>query len=356
MSEFSSLIVAWSRCYGRKDLPWQLPRTAYRVWLSEIMLQQTQVKTVIPYFLRFINHFPELNDLALASEDEVLMLWAGLGYYSRGRNLLKTACIIMEKYQGVFPQDPDLLAQLPGIGASTARAITSLAYNQATAILDANVIRVLCRYFAIEHDPTKAHAKQKLWQLAQLCMPAEDCAQYTQAIMDFGALCCKPKNPQCLQCPVQKTCKAYNLQLVDELPIKKLKKKIPLREQNCLFLYNAKGEIYLKKNPPVGIWGGLWSTFLIDKDVSIEHFLAHELSLSSLSSFNLGELKHTFTHFHLHLQAYAIEVTHTDMISEAIGDWLSPPELVTIGIPKPIKTLLRDLLKKLNFLQAAGET
>ncbi|WP_019217249.1 A/G-specific adenine glycosylase [Legionella tunisiensis] len=206
--QFSNLLLAWFDLHGRKDLPWQHPRSAYRVWISEIMLQQTQVKTVIPYFNRFIDSFPDVWQLAKASEDQVLAHWSGLGYYSRARNLSQTAKIICEKYAGEFPLALVDLVALPGIGPSTAAAIASQAFNQPTAILDGNVKRVLCRYFLIEGWPEQSAIKQRLWQLANQCMPRQRCADYTQAIMDLGATCCTVRQPNCASCPIQKTCLA----------------------------------------------------------------------------------------------------------------------------------------------------
>ena len=207
-AKFSLPLLEWFNCHGRKDLPWQHPRSAYRVWISEIMLQQTQVKTVIPYFNHFIAKFPDIQQLAHAYEDRVLAQWSGLGYYSRARNLHKTAKIICEKYKGEFPRELADLIALPGIGPSTAAAIASQAFNQATPILDGNVKRVLCRYFLIDGWPEHSSVKQKLWQLAKECMPTERCADYTQAIMDLGATRCTARNPDCANCPLQYTCLA----------------------------------------------------------------------------------------------------------------------------------------------------
>lgn len=224
---FSQLLLDWYDLHGRKDLPWQLPRSPYRVWVSEIMLQQTQVQTVIPYFNRFIEHFPDIFLLANAEEDEVLSLWSGLGYYSRARNLHNTAKIISDQYNGVFPEDLNILVQLPGIGPSTAAAILSQAFNKPAAILDGNVKRVLSRFFLIEGWPEQAQVKKKLWGLASSCMPNERCADYTQAIMDLGATCCTNKNPQCLRCPVKNHCLAFHNKKQHLYPTKKNKETAP---------------------------------------------------------------------------------------------------------------------------------
>lgn len=246
--QFNKPLLQWFALNGRKNLPWQIPRTAYRVWISEIMLQQTQVQTVIPYFERFMDKFPSIDDLGKAHDDEVLALWSGLGYYSRARNLHKTAQIILNEYQGIFPQDLTLLNELPGIGASTAGAILSQAFNMPTAILDANVKRVLTRFFAIKGYPEQTQVKKTLWALANSCMPQEHCADYTQAIMDLGATCCTTKKPNCFNCPLQDNCKALQDKEQHLYPTKKIKKPVPVQQQQFLVLCNAQGDIYLEKD------------------------------------------------------------------------------------------------------------
>jgi len=226
LQNFTRPLLTWFGEHGRKDLPWQHPRSAYRVWISEIMLQQTQVKTVIPYFLRFLARFPDIKTLAQADEDDVLSCWSGLGYYSRARNLHKTALIIAENFKGQFPDDIKELVQLPGIGDSTAAAIASLAYNKPTAILDGNVKRVLSRYFQVRGLSQQSAVKQKLMTIANQCMSHDFCADYTQAIMDLGATCCTVKTPACTRCPLQTTCGAYKNNQVADYPEKKPKKNI----------------------------------------------------------------------------------------------------------------------------------
>ncbi len=253
--QFSYPILTWYEHYGRKNLPWQLPRTAYRVWLSEIMLQQTQVQTVIPYYNRFMAAFPDVHTLARAQEDEVLALWSGLGYYSRARNLHRTAYIISNEYQGNFPQNLEVLQTLPGIGPSTAAAIASQAFNLPTAILDGNVKRVLTRFFAISGWPERSDIKKKLWQLANACMPQHHCAEYTQAIMDLGALCCTSKKPKCSSCPVQASCEAHAKQEQLLYPNKKIKKAIPLQQQQFLVFMQRERPCLSGKTPTHGIVG-----------------------------------------------------------------------------------------------------
>lgn len=339
---FSRQLLSWFDQNGRKNLPWQNPREPYKVWLSEVMLQQTQVKTVIPYFNRFIKQYPALEDLAKASEDEVLSLWSGLGYYSRGRNLHKTAKIIIERYQGHFPQTESELAQLPGIGPSTAAAIAAQAFNQPAAILDGNVKRVLARYFQIDGWPQQAATHQKLLQKARQCLPDHRFADYTQAIMDLGALCCTPKKPSCDQCPLQSTCLAYQNKVVSDYPHKKAQKQRPIRHQQFLLLYNSERQIYLEKKPPTGLWGGLWCFPSIgQEDCPIAYILQNYTYKSEKASDLLMSLKHSFSHFDLHIDAKSIRVSADGFqINESSGSWFAKDQLRKIGLAKPISLIL----------------
>lgn len=326
--DFSYPLLKWFDCYGRKNLPWQHPRNAYRVWIAEIMLQQTQVQTVIPFFNHFMTSFPDLSYLAKASEEEVLAHWSGLGYYSRARNIHKTAQYIYEHEYGVFPSNPAKLVNLPGIGPSTAAAIASQAFNIKAAILDGNVKRVLSRYFTIAGNPEQSAVKKQLWQLAEDCMPHERCADYTQAIMDLGATCCTSRKPTCEECPLQKTCLAYINDQVIDYPTKKIKKLIPTREQFFLLLYNDNYQIYLEKNPPIGLWGGLWCMPSVETHENVALFIQQIHHLKSLVIEDLIEIKHTFSHFHLHIKALAIKtVPLVNQLSEQDGRWFSATEL-----------------------------
>lgn len=346
-SLFTRKLLQWFAHAGRKDLPWQHPRTPYRVWLSEIMLQQTQVKTVIPYFERFIAHFPELTDLANAHEDDVLALWSGLGYYSRARRLHETAKIIEQDYQGLWPRTVELLTSLPGIGRSTAAAIASQAFNQATAILDGNVKRVLCRYFMVEGYPEQQAIKTKLWELAQLCMPATQCADYTQAIMDLGATCCTSRNPQCSICPLQQSCLAYSHNRVPEFPFKPIRKKIPTKEQQFLLIINESQHIYLEKNPPTGLWGSLWCLPSLDMTENPLDYLNQVIpSNHAVTTANqFMNFKHTFSHFHLNIQVILCKIARisTEIISESTGKWFTVQEITQLGIPKPVQIIIDAL-------------
>ncbi|PJD99436.1 MAG: A/G-specific adenine glycosylase [Legionella sp.] len=351
-AEFSQLLLAWFDQHGRKNLPWQSPRTAYRVWISEIMLQQTQVQTVIPYFNRFMQQLPTLNDLAQADEDTVLSLWSGLGYYSRARNLHKTAQMIQQQYQGRFPETLPLLTQLPGIGPSTAAAILSQAYNQPTAILDGNVKRVLTRFFRIAGWPEQAHIKKILWQLAQECMPDERCADYTQAIMDLGATCCTLKKPACLQCPLQAHCQAFLWQEQSLYPTKKIKKPVPIQQHNLLVLQQGH-RIYLEKKPATGIWGGLWCLPSLTRNEDIQDAVLKTYQLKGEAPTFVLSFIHKLTHLHLDLHAFHMTITPPAPPEKASARWFSPQELQHIGLAKPTMHILRQCFAKTNSLACA---
>ncbi len=341
---FTIPLLDWFDRHGRKNLPWQHPRDAYPIWISEIMLQQTQVKTVIPYFIRFMEKFPTIVDLAEAPEDAVLAQWSGLGYYSRARNLAKTAKLICQNYQGEFPQELNVLKSLPGIGASTAAAIASLAFNHPTAILDGNVKRVLCRYFMFEGNIASQAFQKKLWLLAQQCMSQARPASYTQAIMDLGATCCTLKNPQCISCPLEKTCLAKINDKIAAYPQKKLKKILSVKEEQFLLLHKD-DRIYLEKNPPVGIWGGLWCLPSLAIDACPIKFIKEHYDFEGKQPQFLKEIKHSFSHFHLHIKAQQIETSACGLsIKEEKGRWFKPEELASLGLAKPVSNLISYFL------------
>lgn len=343
--QFSLPLLAWYDVHGRKELPWQHPRHPYRVWVSEIMLQQTQVQTVIPYFNRFMQHFPDVNALAQASDDAVLSLWSGLGYYSRARNLHRTAQIITEQFAGHFPNDLEALTTLPGIGPSTAAAILSQAYNEPTAILDGNVKRVLTRFFAIKGWPEQAQIKKTLWDLAHLCMPQQRCADYTQAIMDLGATCCTNKKPDCQHCPLHHHCSAFKNQEQELYPTKKIKKTVPVQKQQLLVLYNERDLIYLEKRPPVGIWGGLWCLPQLEQDKCPLDFIELHYALQGETPEQLLAFKHRFSHFHLEINALSIKIKSArSQIAESGGQWFSKEQLSSLGLAKPTSLILSKLL------------
>lgn len=339
---FSLPLLAWFDQHGRHDLPWQHPKTAYRVWISEIMLQQTQVTTVIAYFLRFMERFPDIHSLAAASEEDVLALWSGLGYYSRARNLHKTAQIIVQSYQGQLPAEVSLLQTLPGIGESTAAAITSIAYNKPNAILDGNVKRVLSRYFMIEGQLSNRYVKQLFWQKARDCMHPFRCSNYTQAIMDLGATCCTRNKPSCMVCPLQTTCLANQHHVVSEFPEKKLKKISPIKEQQFLVFHTNNGLIYLEKRPPTGgIWGGLWCFPIIDSTLCATTYINETYQLQCKQPQVLLKMKHILTHIQLNITALSVQLaSSSQLLAEYPGRWFHTDEIDTLGIPKPVKVIL----------------
>ena len=334
-------MLHWFDEHGRKDLPWQYPRSAYRVWVSEIMLQQTQVKTVIPYFTHFLARFPDIETLAIALLDDVLAHWSGLGYYSRARNLHKTAIIIEKDFQGEFPRELQALIKCPGIGPSTAAAVLSLAYDKPTAILDGNVKRVLSRYFLINGGLSETSVQQKLWQLANECMPKKRCADYTQAIMDFGAICCTSKNPHCASCPLQTTCLANINNQVSNYPQKKQKKILPIKQQQFLLLHTGNDLIYLEKRPSSGLWGGLWCLPSIDMSQSPANYVLETYFLRTEHPQTLMTMKHSFSHFHLHINAISMQIDIKPGIqATSLGRWFSADELPSLGLAKPVSVIL----------------
>ncbi|MFT4059875.1 MAG: A/G-specific adenine glycosylase [Legionella sp.] len=346
--QFSKPLLSWFAKHGRKNLPWQSPRSPYRVWVSEIMLQQTQVQTVIPYFERFIERFSSVTDLANAHEDEVLSLWSGLGYYSRAHNLHKTAKIIVSDYQSIFPDEPMLLNELPGIGESTAAAIVSQAFNKHAAILDGNVKRVLTRFFRIKGHPEQAQIKKKLWELANTCMPHEQCADYTQAIMDLGATCCTTKNFTCQNCPLQNNCQAFLHQEQYEYPTKKIRKPVPVQQQQLLVLLNQQGQIYLEKRPSTGLWGGLWCLPSTEEGNCPLQFIEANYDLKGNEAKPLIAFKHRFSHFLLEINAQSIKTKSLgNKVAEQSGHWFSKEELSSLGLAKPTSKIL-SLLSTLS--------
>ncbi len=348
--QFTAPLLAWYDIHGRKDLPWQSPRHPYRVWVSEIMLQQTQVQTVIPYFNRFMERFPTIAQLANADEDEVLSLWSGLGYYSRARNLHATAKVVNEIYQGEFPNDLQTLIRLPGIGPSTAAAIVSQAFNEPAAILDGNVKRVLARYFLIKGWPEQAQVKKIMWDFAHSCMPEQRCADYTQAIMDLGATCCTNKKPGCSDCPVQANCQAFINEEQSLYPTKKIKKPIPVQQQQFLVLQDSHNRIYLEKRPPTGLWGGLWCLPGLEIDDCPLGFIKHHYALQGTTPEHLISFKHRFSHFHLDIDAFRIKTQPiAKQLSESTGTWFSREQLETVGLAKPTSLILSKIDNSSNI-------
>lgn len=350
-TSFSEPLLEWFKQHGRHDLPWQHPRDVYRVWLSEIMLQQTQVQTVIPYFERFIAEFKDIEALANASQDEVLHLWTGLGYYARARNLHKTAQTIMSQHQGAFPQSYDDTLALPGIGPSTAAAILAQAFDQPHAILDGNVKRVLTRFYAISGWPGEKKIETQLWQIAKQLTPDHSAADYTQAIMDLGATLCTHSKPQCQHCPIRSNCSARQQDNVQDYPSRKKRSALPVKQTTMLLLQNQQGEVLLQQRPAQGIWGSLWSLPEIEETESAEQISQQRFACKIESSSKLTPFRHTFSHFHLDIQPLICKVsTHTHCVMDSnklvwykCGPVNEQNTNDKRGLPSPVKKLLETI-------------
>ena len=337
-SNFSQHLLTWFDNHGRKDLPWQHNITPYRVWLSEIMLQQTQVSTVIPYFEKFVARFPTLDSLATADIDEVLPYWSGLGYYARARNLHKTAQTIHQR--GLFPDTLPELEALAGIGRSTAGAILSIAFNKPHAILDGNVKRVLARFRGIDGWTGSNDINKQLWAISEQLTPKTRCADYTQAIMDLGATVCTRKKPLCLSCPIQSDCVAYLTQRTNQLPTPKLSKTLPIKTCVFLILKNTEQHIYLEKRPPVGLWGGLWSFPEFDTiQAAVSWCIEKNLNLSKQQP--LKTTRHTFSHYHLDYTPLMIQTdSPINFVMEGKQTLWYNKNTTLLGLAKPIQQLL----------------
>ncbi len=338
---FAKHLLNWYDREGRTDLPWQTDRTLYRVWTSEIMLQQTGVKTVIPYFERFMTRFPDLIALADAPVDDVLALWSGLGYYARARNLHKTAQIIQENHCSLFPETLERVKALPGIGPSTAGAILALSLGQRHPILDGNVKRVLCRYHAVDGWPDKLPVERELWELAEKHTSTMRVTDYTQAIMDLGATVCTRSRPGCATCPVEKNCAALRLGEVDRYPEVRPRRQLP--EKSVLFpvVTSSEGSILLEKRPPSGIWGGLWSLPEVEKRSDLEGWCKRVLGQAPKTMKNLPPFRHTFSHFHLNIHPVDIKIEGASGYStEPSFVWHQKEGLHTLGLPAPVKKLI----------------
>ena len=342
-TDFSTRIIAWQKRHGRHDLPWQNTRDPYRIWLSEIMLQQTQVATVIPYYTRFLEKFATLRDLATASEDEVLALWSGLGYYSRGRNLLRAAQIIAEQFGGGFPKSMDDILALPGIGQSTAAAISAFAFGERQAILDGNVKRVFARHFGVAGFPGDKNVETKLWNVANEVLPKNKIEGYTQGLMDLGATVCLRARPLCLACPVENTCVAKREGCIQELPSPRPKKAVPEKSTTMLIITHA-GEVLLEKRPPTGVWAGMWC-FPELGNGEIPREVCHErFALETKSSKPWDVLQHGFTHFKLRITPQPVFVQKQLLRASEPGVmWLSIGDALAAAIPKPVRMLLTKL-------------
>ena len=334
-------LLQWWHKNGRKDLPWQESPSIYKTWVSEIMLQQTQVVTVIPYFKKFIKAFPTVTSLADATEDQVMSHWSGLGFYSRARNLHKSSKIIVDLYKGEIPKKLEELIALPGIGRSTAGAILSLSYIEPQPFLDGNVKRVLTRFFNISGDLKLSKTNNKLWPLAIGCLPETDYSFYTQAIMDLGATICTSKKPQCVICPVKKNCIAFEKNLVSLLPTKTIKKKKPKQTVFFLILKDQDNNILLEKRENKGIWGGLWSFPELDTNKNIEKW-CNKVS-QDIKNIEYGTIiHHGFSHFDLEITLVVIDIKDTMSLEEHHGRF-TKKQISKLGVPKPVKSLINQL-------------
>ncbi len=349
VERFAPTLVAWQRAHGRHALPWQrldTGRDAYPVWLAEIMLQQTQVAAVIPFYRRFLARFPDVNTLAEASQDEVMACWSGLGYYSRARNLHAAARRVLSEFGGAFPDDPEALESLPGVGRSTAAAVAVFAFGRRAAILDGNVKRVLARVFAIEGVPSSSATTRRMWALAEELLPTHDLDRYTQGLMDLGATVCTPRNPACTSCPFELDCLAHRQGRVAELPHRAPRKRLPERRVAMLLITRG-NEVLLERRPPTGIWGGLWSLPESEPFEDLEEFrprverFGEVASLQSATGFT-----HGFTHFVLHadvVHACMREPSHAKRIAASVDTqrWVDSADALELGLPAPVRTLMR---------------
>jgi A/G-specific adenine glycosylase len=343
--DFSACLVAWQRRHGRRDLPWQNTRDPYVIWVAEIMLQQTQVKTVIPFFERFMERFPTVTALARADENAVLENWSGLGYYARGRNLHKAARIVAAEHGGIFPRQFAAVAALPGIGRSTASAICAFAYHQRRAILDGNVRRVLARCFGIDGYPGDTEVEQQLWTLAESLLPGDgrNIAAYTQAQMDLGATVCVRSRPLCALCPLVDACVANRENRTADFPGRKPRKAVPARATAVLILV-SQNEVLLERRPPAGIWGGLWCFPEMPPDADAIARCLDRYGVAGEPGPKLQSIEHGFTHFNLTIHPRVVSVTRRATRVEQPGTtWMALDDAGRAAIPAPVRLLLGRL-------------
>ncbi len=342
-SSFSTLLIAWQARCGRHDLPWQQSRDPYRVWLSEIMLQQTQVATVIPYYARFLARFPDVGALAAAPEDDVLALWSGLGYYSRARNLHRAAQQVAARHGGGFPADFAALLDLPGVGRSTAAALAVFAFGQRRAILDGNVKRVLTRCYGIAGFPGAKAVENTLWELAENLLPPTAIESYTQGLMDLGASLCSRSKPRCGDCPLAEICVAQNSGRQAEFPARRARAPLPEKSTVMLLLIND-GEILLEKRPPTGIWGSLWSLPEIAPDEAPEYAALSRFGFEAREFLALPVFRHTFTHFRLEIRPLlGYGSIRRPQAQQGATLWLALSEAQDAALPAPVRKLLERI-------------
>ena len=344
-NQFAPAVLEWYQRFGRKTLPWQLEKTPYKVWLSEVMLQQTQVATVIPYFERFMARFPTVSDLAAAPQDEVLHLWTGLGYYARARNLHKAAQTIASEHGGVFPTDFEAVNALPGIGRSTAGAVLSLSLGQHHPILDGNVKRVLSRCYAVEGWPGEKKVENRLWAIAEKVTPAKGVEQFNQAMMDLGAMVCTRSKPKCELCPLNLLCESYAHNSWAKYPGKKPKKTLPEKTAFMLMIQH-KDNVWLEQRPPVGLWGGLFCFPQFTSEEELENGLRkYGVTLNQLQQ--QVAFRHTFSHFHLDIVPMWLNLRSVPgCMDEGAGLWYNLAQPQSVGLAAPVERLLTQLAKE----------
>lgn len=343
MPYISSQLVSWQKKAGRHNLPWQKTNDAYQIWISEVMLQQTQVKTVIPYFNKFIQTFPNINRLADAEEDKVMEHWSGLGYYRRAKFIMQSAKIVVEKYHSKFPMKVEDLMTLPGIGRSTAGAICALAFQTPAPILDANVVRVFCRFYGIKEHAGTSTIKNRLWEIAEQNLPPKDISIYTQALMDLGATICKANLPSCNDCPIKKKCESYKNNWVDKIPAKKPKQKIPTRDVYVLIV-EKENYILLEKRIHSSVWEGLWSLPEMHKDCHPKKWVKNYLGSGIFKEIRKGSAFATFSHYKMRLFFEHIQINKPiNKVAEEKFKWVDKKEIKHTGLPAPIKKLLEDI-------------
>ncbi len=342
--EFAQRLIRWQQRHGRHDLPWQNTTDPYRVWLSEIMLQQTQVATVLPYYARFLERFPDVATLAAAPVSEVMALWSGLGYYARARNLHACALQIVSAYGGNLPRTPEALRALPGIGRSTANSIATFCFGARAPILDGNVKRVFCRHFGVDGFPGASAVEKQLWEIAHEQMPNSEGAIYNQAQMDLGATLCTRSKPLCKQCPVAESCVALAEKRVGELPAARPRKLLPQREVSLLLVVDAAQRVLLESRPPAGIWGGLQSLPELPVDGEAAAWVEQRLGCAVIAVSPASTLDHAFSHFRLRIRAIRVEIGQAQLVAEERWQWHLAADIEAAALPAPVRTLIRRLL------------